>query len=280
MEVAMPARVFRDRRDAGHALANLLDHYRGRPDVVVLGLPRGGVPVAFEVATALGAPLDVFTVRKLRVPDREELAMGAVAGGGVVILNEDVINGLYIGPDVIHRAVEQEGKELLLREKAYREGRPPLEVQGKTVVLTDDGLATGASVKAAIQALKQSWPSKIVLAVPVAPESTCRELACLVDEVACATTPSPFTAVGASYWDFTQTSELEVRNLLREAASRTHSAAQTQPESTQAGVIRREAFPMDRDVPADDSAGPGGAVIMNRTAEGSAPVQNGSELGA
>jgi predicted phosphoribosyltransferase len=254
MEVAMPDRVFRDRRDAGQALAELVDNYRGRPGVVVLGLPRGGVPVAFEVATAIGAPLDVFTVRKLGVPGREELAMGAVAGGGSVILNDDVVNGLNIGPDLIQRAVEREGKELLLRDKAYREGRPPQEVQAKTVILTDDGLATGASMRAAIQAVKQSWPIKIVVAVPTAPESTFLALASLVDEVACATMPSPFTAVGASYRDFTQTTELEVRNLLREAASRTHSAAHTRPESTQAAVVRVESISVDRGGPPDDSA--------------------------
>src|SRR4051795_4027344 len=147
----MADRVFRDRRDAGHALAGLLDHYRGQPDVVVLGLPRGGVPVAYEVARALEAPLDVFVVRKLGVPGREEFAMGAIASGGVVVINDDVVRGLGIGPEALQRVAEQEGRELLRREVAYREGRPPPEVEGRTVVLVDDGLATGASMRAAIE---------------------------------------------------------------------------------------------------------------------------------
>jgi predicted phosphoribosyltransferase len=137
----MSDRLFHDRRDAGRVLAGLLDHYRGRPDVVVLALPRGGVPVGYEVARALGAPLDVFVVRKLGVPEREELAMGAIATGGVVVLNEDVIRGLNISPEVIRRVAEREGQELLRRERAYRGGRPPVDVRGKTVILVDDGLA-------------------------------------------------------------------------------------------------------------------------------------------
>jgi predicted phosphoribosyltransferase len=172
-----PNRLFRDRRDAGWVLAGLLDHYRGRSDVVVLGLPRGGVPVAYEIAQALGAPLDVFVVRKLGVPGREELAMGAIASGGVVVINDDVVRGLDIAPEVIQRVAEREGRELLRREQAYREGRPMPDLAGKTVVLVDDGLATGASMRAAIEALRQHRPGRIVATVPVAPQSTCQELA-------------------------------------------------------------------------------------------------------
>lgn len=215
----MADRVFRDRRDAGRTLAGLLQHYRDRSDVVVLGLPRGGVPVAYEVARALGAPLDVFVVRKLGVPRRPELAMGAIASGGVVVVNDDVVRGLGIGPEVVERAAEREGRELLRREEAYRDGRPLPELAGKTAVLVDDGLATGSSMRAAIVALREHRPGRIVVAVPAAPRATCRELEAVVDEVVCASTPSPFVAVGASYWDFSQTMDDEVRELLRDAAT-------------------------------------------------------------
>jgi predicted phosphoribosyltransferase len=213
----MADRVFRDRRDAGRVLASLLDRYRSNPDVVVLGLPRGGVPVAYEVAKAMDAALDVFGVRKLGVPGREELAMGAIASGGVLVLNDDVIRALGIPADIVRRVAEQEGRELLRRERAYRAGRPPPEVAGKVVIVVDDGLATGASMRAAVLALRQSRPARIVVAVPAAPESTCRELGAIADDMVCATTPSPFTAVGESYWDFTQTTDEEVRDLLRAA---------------------------------------------------------------
>jgi predicted phosphoribosyltransferase len=214
----MPDRVFRDRREAGRVLAGLLEKYRGRDDVLVLGLPRGGVPVAYEVAAALGAPLDVFLVRKLGVPGHEELAMGAIASGGAVVINDDVIRGLDIGPEVVEQVANREGLELLRREAAYREGRPPPDLIGKVVILVDDGLATGSSMLAAVHALRQHGPAKIVVAVPAAPESTCRQLSSVVDDLVCATTPSPFIAVGQSYWDFTQTNDDEVRRLLREAA--------------------------------------------------------------
>src|SRR4051794_24230001 len=181
---------FRDRREAGRVLARELSEYADRPDVLVLALPRGGVPVAYEVARALEAPLDVFVVRKLGVPGREELAMGAIAGGGVVVLNEDVVRGLGIAPDVIQRVAEQEGRELLRREQAYRDGRPMPDLTGKTVILVDDGLATGSSMHAAITALREHEPAAIVVAVPAAPKSTCEELRTMVDEVVCATTPS------------------------------------------------------------------------------------------
>jgi erythromycin esterase-like protein/predicted phosphoribosyltransferase len=221
----MPDRVFRDRRDAGRALAGLLGHHQGRDDVIVLGLPRGGVPVAYEVATALGAPLDVFIVRKLGVPGHEELAMGAIASGSVVVLNDDVVRGMDIPPEVIEQVAMEEARELERRERAYREDAPPFDVAGRVVILVDDGLATGSSMRAAIQALRRLQPAQIVVAVPAAPESTCQELTAEVDEVVCATTPSPFFAVGQHYWDFTQTADDEVRDLLRAAWSSRPTAA-------------------------------------------------------
>src|SRR5258707_3763165 len=214
----MSERVFRDRRDGGRVLAGLLEHYRGRDDVVVLGLPRGGVRVAYEIATGLDAPLDVFVVRKVGVAGHEELAMGAIASGGVVVLNEDVVIGFGIGSDVIRRAAEREGRELARREQAYREGRPTPDLAAKIVILVDDGLATGSSIRAAILALRRLEPARVVVAVPAAPGSTCEQLRLEVDEVVCATTPSPFFAVGRSYWDFTQTTDEEVRDLVRAAA--------------------------------------------------------------
>jgi len=214
-----PNGLFRDRHEAGRALAALLEDYRGRDDVVVLALPRGGVPVGYEVATALGAPLDVFLVRKLGVPGHEELAMGAIATGGVVVLNDDVVRDLGISPEDLRRVAEREARELRRREQAYRGNRPMPDIAGKVVILVDDGLATGSSMRAAIQALRALGPARIVVAVPAAPESTCQELAAEVDEVVCATTPSPFFAVGASYYDFTQTTDDEVRELLQAASA-------------------------------------------------------------
>lgn len=269
----MPYSLFRDRRDAGRFLAALLERYRGRPDVIVVGLPRGGVPVAYEVAAALGAPLDVFLVRKLGVPGREELAMGAIASGGVAVVNDDVVRGLGIAPEAIQHVAEQEGRELLRREQAYREGRPFPDVAGKVVIVVDDGLATGSSMRAAIEALRRLQPDRIVVAVPAAPESTCRELAALADEVVCATTPSPFSAVGASYWDFTQTTDEEVRDLLR-AAPGSRSAAGSTPGPTQAGVIRAEAAPAHEATPADhilfDLVGDAHLVLIGEASHGTA----------
>jgi erythromycin esterase-like protein/predicted phosphoribosyltransferase len=266
----MSDRVFRDRRDAGQMLAGLLDHYHGQPDVLVLGLPRGGVPVAYEVAMSLGAPLDVFLVRKLGVPGREELAMGAIASGGVIVLNDDVVRGLGISPEAIEHVAEQEGRELLRREQAYREGRPPPDVTGKIVILVDDGLATGASMRAAIQALRQHEPGRIVVAVPAAPASTCREMATVVDEMVCATTPSPFFAVGASYWDFTQTTDEEVRNLLRAAATTRPPVGVQGP--TEVATIRAEALPVEEGVPARealfDLVGDAHYVLMGEASHG------------
>jgi erythromycin esterase-like protein/predicted phosphoribosyltransferase len=247
----MADRLFRDRRDAGRVLAGLLDRYRGQPDVLVLGLARGGVPVAYEVAMALGAPLDVFLVRKLGVPGREELAMGAIASGGVIVVNDDVVRGLGIAPEAIRRVAEQEGRELLRREQAYREGRPPPDVAGRTVILVDDGLATGASMRAAVLALRQSGPARVVVAVPAAPESACRELSAMADDVVCATTPSPFFAVGASYWDFNQTTDEEVRDLLRATAASRPAAGAQGP--TEVAVIRAAARPVDDGAPPDDA---------------------------
>jgi predicted phosphoribosyltransferase len=206
---------FHDRREAGRVLARALAHYADRRDVVVLALPRGGVPVAFEVARALGAPLDVFTVRKLGVPGQEELAMGAVASGGVRILNESVVRTLRLEPELIDRVARVELQELARQEHAYRLDRPPLDVRGRVVILVDDGLATGASMRVAVAALRRRGPARLVVAVPTAPTETCRELEEEVDEVVCAVTPEPFMAVGLWYEDFSQTTDEEVEELLQ-----------------------------------------------------------------
>lgn len=216
----MADRVFRDRRDAGRFLAGLLEHYKNRSEVLVLALPRGGVPVGYEVATELGVPLDIFLVRKLGVPGYDELAMGAIATGGVIVLNDDVIRDLGIRPEVVQSIAGEQGRELQRRERAYREGRPPPDISGKVVILVDDGLATGSSMRAAVDGLRLLHPARIVVAVPAAPEATCRELSAVVEEAVCATTPSPFFAVGHSYADFTQTTDDEVRELLRASAAR------------------------------------------------------------
>jgi len=210
---------FRDRSDAGRLLAGRLAHYAHHPDLLVLALPRGGVPVAYEVARALHAPLDVFLVRKLGVPGHPELAMGAIASGGVQVLNEETIRGLGIPMDTVERVAEKERHELARREREYRGDRPPPDVQGKTVILVDDGLATGASMVAAVQALGLMRPRQIVVAVPTAPPDTCAAMRSLVDDVICAVTPEPFHAVGRWYHDFTQTSDAEVRRLLAEEMS-------------------------------------------------------------
>ena len=210
---------FRDRAEAGRELAELLQDYAGRKDVVVLGLPRGGSPVAFEVARALDAPLDVFVVRKLGVPGREELAMGAIAYGGVVVLDEETIRALRIGEDEVGRIVAAELRELQRREAAYRGEREPPSLEGKTVILVDDGLATGASMRAAAVATQQQRPAKVVVAVPVAAAQTCAELGEVVDEVVCALTPAPFRAVGLWYEDFSQLSDDDVRELLARAGA-------------------------------------------------------------
>jgi erythromycin esterase-like protein/predicted phosphoribosyltransferase len=215
----MIAERFHDRREAGRLLAAKLAAYADRPDVVVLALPRGGVPVAHEVAGSLHVPLDVFVVRKLGVPGHEELAMGAVATGGVRVLNDEVVRALRIPEYVIDRIEAKEREELARRERAYRGGRPPLEVSGRTVILVDDGLATGATMRAAVLALRQLHPARIIVAVPTASPETCNELKAEVDEVICAITPEPFHAVGYWYEEFAQTTDQEVRELLARAQS-------------------------------------------------------------
>jgi erythromycin esterase-like protein/predicted phosphoribosyltransferase len=205
---------FRNRREAGRLLAKKLTNYAGRPDVLVLALPRGGVPVAYEVAQALSAPLDLFIVRKLGIPGYEELAMGAVATGGGRVLNEQIVTGLRIPEYIIDGVAAQEQQEIARRERLYRGGRPPPDVRGKTIILVDDGLATGATMLAAVKALRQQQPARIVVAVPTAAAETCEELRKEVDEVICAMTPQPFEAVGRWYEDFTQTTDEEVRDLL------------------------------------------------------------------
>ena len=210
--------VYEDRRHAGRVLASVLARYAGRGDLVVLALPRGGVPVAYEVAKRLGAPLDVFVVRKLGLPGHEELAMGAVASGGVRVLHDDVVRGLGVPTQIIDAVAAEESREVSRRERAYRGYREPLDGTGKTVILVDDGLATGSTMRAAVRGLRQKNPARIVVAVPIAAPSTCRELSEEVDDIVCAVTPEPFYAVGLWYRDFTQTSDDEVRELLAEAA--------------------------------------------------------------
>jgi predicted phosphoribosyltransferase len=210
---------FEDRRDGGRWLARALRRYAGRPDVVVLGLPRGGVPVAAEVARELGVPLDVFLVRKLGVPGQEELAMGAIASGGVRVLNDDVVSAAGITEREIDAVASDELRTLEARELAYRGDRPPVDVRGRVAILVDDGLATGATMRAAIEALRGRGAAAIVVAVPTAPPETCAALGREVDEVVCATTPDPFMAVGIWYEDFRPVSDETVRDLLDGAAT-------------------------------------------------------------
>ena len=207
--------AFANRREAGAALAAELGKYRGRADVVVLALPRGGVPVGYEVARALGAPLDVFVVRKLGAPAHPELAMGAVASGGVRVLNRDVIDWYRISPAALEAVTREELAELERRERAYREGREGSDLKDKVVLVVDDGLATGSTMKAAVQAVRERGPARVVVAVPVGAPHTCHELGELADEVVCARMPEDFAAVGQFYADFEQTSDAEVRELLR-----------------------------------------------------------------
>ncbi len=206
--------LFQDRTAAGRQLAARLSAYADRPDVLVLALPRGGVPVGYEVARQLNAPLDVFVVRKLGVPGQEELAMGAIATGGVRVLNEDVVQTLQIPEDVIDEVAAREQRELQRRERLYRDDRPPCAVQGRTVILVDDGLATGSTMRAAVAALRQQHPARIIVAVPVGAAQTCAELANEADEVVCVRMPEPFYAVGLWYDHFSQTTDAEVHELL------------------------------------------------------------------
>lgn len=214
-------KTFVDRREAGRELAQELVAYRGRGDVLVFGLARGGVPVAWEIAAALGAPLDVFLVRKLGVPQWPELAMGALASGGGVVMNEDVVAGLRVTDEQVRGVIDSETAELLRREHTYRGGRPTADLRDRIVILVDDGIATGASMLAAVRAIRAAGPKSIVVAVPVGPEATCRELAREADDVVCATMPPGFEAVGQVYDDFHQVSDEEVRELL---ATPTHLA--------------------------------------------------------
>jgi putative phosphoribosyl transferase len=210
--------VFADRREAGQRLAEKLIHYLGNDDVIVLALPRGGVPVGYEVAQALKAPLDVFVVRKLGVPGHQELALGAIAPSGVRVLNDEIVSGLALPPHVIDAVTAKEEKELLRRERLYRGGRPQIQVNGRTIILVDDGLATGSTMRAAIFALRKSHAIRIVAAVPVGSPDTCDAIRADADEVICATTPEPFFGVGQWYEDFSQTSDDEVRALLARSA--------------------------------------------------------------
>ncbi len=209
--------VFRDRTEAGRRLAEKLAHYANRSGVVVLGLPRGGVPVAFEVARGLHAPLDVFLVRKIGFPGQEELAMGALASGGVRVVNDSLVKRMHVSDAMMDDVTAREQRELERRERAYRGTNAPLPVSGRTVILVDDGLATGASVRAAAAALRRLHPARIVVAVPVGASETCDQLADVVDEIVCAETPEPFRAVGNWYEDFSQTTDEEVRRLLAKA---------------------------------------------------------------
>ncbi|MFB3915978.1 MAG: phosphoribosyltransferase [Terriglobales bacterium] len=218
--------LFEDRSEAGKVLAEELREFANRPDVVVLALPRGGVPVAYEVARELNAPLDVFVVRKLGAPGQEELALGAIASGGVRVLNPEVVQLLDIPQSEIEAITTRELQELERREREYRGHRPPLDVHGRTVILIDDGLATGSTMRAATAALRRLGPAQIVIAVPVAAPSTCEELRTEADQMVCAATPEPFYAVGQWYCEFSQTTDEEVREFLNRAeAQRRVSAA-------------------------------------------------------
>ena len=214
--------LFQNRRQAGQLLATRLQEFANRSDVLVLALPRGGVPVGFELARALRAPLDVFVVRKLGVPGQEELAMGAIAGGGIRVLNAEVVRHLGIPERVIAAVAAAEQKELERREQMYRDARPGPVIQGRTVNLVDDGLATGSTMRAAVAALRQQRPAKIVVGVPVGAASTCEEFKLEVDRIVCGLTPDPFHGVGEWYEDFSQTTDEEVRDLL-DLASKSQS---------------------------------------------------------
>jgi putative phosphoribosyl transferase len=218
---------YADRVEAGRELAAGLREYTGRDDVVVLALPRGGIPVAFEVARELGAPLDVILVRKLGLPEQPELAMGAIASGGVRILNEDVVRATAVSRETIEEVAAREGEELARRERLYRGERPPPAIEGKVAILVDDGLATGSTMLAAIRALRRQRPARIVAAAPIAPPETCEELRGEADDVVCARTPEPFLAIGAWYERFPQVSDDEIRNLLARADGQRPAAPRT-----------------------------------------------------
>lgn len=217
-------RPFENRREAGVELASRLQKYRGRDDVVVLALPRGGVPVAAEIAEALGAPLDIFVVRKLGMPGHQEFAIGAIASGGVRVLNDDVIRWYGIPDRAIDAVAQRELAELERREREYRQGRPLRDLQGRTVILVDDGLATGSTMRAAVQAVRAHAPARVIVAVPVGASSTCEEFVDIADETICARTPEPFSAVGLWYRDFSETTDDEVRAVLGRFEDRRHDS--------------------------------------------------------
>jgi putative phosphoribosyl transferase len=226
--------IFRTRTEAGRRLALLLREYENRKNVIVLGIPRGGVPVAFEVARTLKAPLDVLVLRKLGVPGHEELGFGAIASGGIRVLNPEIVEALRISPSDIEFVTDREAKEMKRRECAYRGRRPALDVEGRTVILVDDGIATGFGMRAAVQALREMNPTQIVVAVPVAPASACDHLRGEVDDLICLATPDPFYGVGQFYCDFSQVSDQEVSELLDRAAQEVDK--QDHP-STEVGAI-------------------------------------------
>jgi predicted phosphoribosyltransferase len=229
--------IFTDRTEAGRRLAAGLKKYADRKDVIVLGVPRGGVPVAFEVAESLAVPLDIFVLRKLGVPEHEELAFGAIASGGVRILDTEIVESLQLSDLDIELVTAAEKNELERRERAYRSGRPPLNVRGLTVIIVDDGIATGSSMLAAITALRQLKPARIVVAVPVAPSSTCLRLRREVDELVCVEQPENFFGVGQFYNDFSQTSDEQVKELLARASRRFHPQKNHDAQSSRAGTI-------------------------------------------
>lgn len=218
--------LYKNRTDAGCQLAQALIGYQNHPDLLVLALPRGGVPIAYEVAQTLNAPLDIFMVRKIGVPGREELAMGAIASGGVRVLNVAVLQALAIPEHILEAVTEKERLELERREHVYRDSRSAPSIRDRIIILIDDGLATGATMRAAIAALRLQEPARIVVAVPVAAESTCRNLTTLVDEVVCIATPEPFYGVGLWYDDFSPTTDEEVGNLLRQVEPHTTTTKQ------------------------------------------------------
>ncbi|MEU4651938.1 erythromycin esterase family protein [Nocardia fluminea] len=260
-------RIFRDRREAGQAMAELLGHYRDQGDVIVLGLPRGGIPVAWEVAAALDAPLDALVVRKLGVPGNPEFAFGALATGGRIVLADDVVRALRLTSEQVRAVADAEADELARREVAYRDDRGPLEVAGRTVILVDDGLATGASMFAAIDAIRTQEPQRIVVAIPAAPESTCRELGAMVDEVVCATIPSPFHAVGASYWDFTQVTDEQVQKLMSTPTTGLAASATDPVRAIRTCAIGAPAgVPSDSEL--DDLIGTANIVLIGESTHG------------
>src|SRR4030081_2756670 len=238
--------LFRDRREAGRLLAEKLAAYANRPDVLVLALPRGGVPVAYEVARALGTPLDIFLVRKLGVPGYEGVAMGAIATGGVRVLNDQLVERLGIPAHMIDAIAARERQELARRERLYRSGSPSPDVRGRTVILVDDGLATGATMHAAIEALRTQNPARIVVAVPTASPETCEEMRARADDVICAVTPEPFDAVGRWYRDFSQTTDEEVGFLLARRNTPEKSKATQIPtaDSPLIDALRETAHPL------------------------------------